>query len=188
MSGGRNTRNATKNALREVSKMPRIAFNQVRYSIDGKTFTATFSHQHCARTKDGTELPIKRTFIDSEGKRIMTKLRHITTCRLRDEAAPGVNVKGVAYCSMADDYNWRKGIKESFKRALEAGGIKVGTAEYGPHMRFFYLELPYKTYGPWATEVGGGSKITDVSPGASSVAATVVPPENKSGLAYAGMD
>jgi hypothetical protein len=67
------------------------------------------------------------------------KLRHITSCSLSTSADGkewAVVGAGNSYCSIRDKYRWRKGIKESLRRAITAAGIE----NEGPLLFAFYTE------------------------------------------------
>lgn len=130
--------------------MPRISRNSVQFRLNGKTYLATFAHQHCEESKD----PMDKVYVD-EGpgnfrmvKRVIKplvvpsklgkmKLRHITTCTLR-EGATEVGM-GMARCHVKDDYDWKKGIKASLRMAIAGAGLPEG-----PTLGAFYQELPVR--------------------------------------------
>jgi hypothetical protein len=139
--------------------MPRInRFAVVFPDRQGQLWQATFHHSH--NDEKGIE-----TLIDGK----WVRGRHITECILSIVGKTTGAVSATSLCSMKDQYNWKKGLKQSLMRAFEKAGIHAGTEEFGDMMANFYRELPIKAYPP-------------------HVAAVEIPPENRAGLGYAGMD
>ena len=108
--------------------MARIARNKVRFRVNDEEWIAVFQHEHA---RDGD-------YLLEETKR----LRHVTVCALGRVGTKGFSV-GEAKCSLKDTYNWRIGIKLSFKRALAVIQITPmeSRARYGEFMKEFFTEM-----------------------------------------------
>lgn len=111
--------------------MPRTSRNKVVFSVDGEEWVAVFKHEHA----NGKPL------VEHEGK-MTRKLTHVTTCLLGKIGSVGLSA-GEAKCSVRDYYDWRKGVKLSFERALEVRGIvrQGPDRRYGAFMREFFKEM-----------------------------------------------
>lgn len=152
--------------------MPRIARNIVEFTLRGITYRATFTHEHysgvhtstgrhtlhgkmrcktCIRTPfvklicddckgSGWVKAPKVLFKGADGK--PSPVRHITTCVISGSVS-GRMFTGVAACSLKDVYNWRKGIRESFVRAIAAYGVapEADRKEWGMWMREFFTQM-----------------------------------------------
>ena len=86
--------------------MPRISRTSVRFDVDGKTYLASFSHQHFEPPKKVDGL----------------KLKHITKCSLYGDCSLRGNsallAEGEARCSRKDVYTWLYGIRIAFDFAV----------------------------------------------------------------------
>ena len=114
--------------------MPRINRYTVEFPAAGKTYRASFDHQH---DEDATgELTLK-------GTREQLPLRHITTCYLGDieASSPEDLSEGVSFCAAADYYDWRKGNKMALLRAITKLGITREDPRYGEFLGGYYREL-----------------------------------------------
>ena len=151
--------------------MARIARNIVEFTVGLNTFRAVFNHQHCEESRDKVKaimdaerkkilyvvpLVLKPLVIDGkDGQRRICKthLRHITACRIHKLIAGSEELKtatkweevgeGYSFCSVNDNYDWRKGIKRALVDAIEDGQFLQG-----PMLRAFYTEL--RSRGPQA--------------------------------------
>lgn len=97
--------------------MPRISRNKVEFDVNGEKWIAAFEHMHA------------KTVVAKGGKVIVKpvatttglKLKHVTVCNLyRLNSTGEPEGHGVAHCSVRDEYNWRKGVKMAFSRALDS--------------------------------------------------------------------
>lgn len=106
--------------------MPRISRHVVSFTVRGKEWLATFGHQHSKEMYSEQ----KRRIIEVGLTDVLNPMpaRHITTCRLSMAARPHQSVMADARCSMKEPYNWKKGIKVSFERALVKAGYKAPIA------------------------------------------------------------
>ena len=125
----------------------RIARNIVEFRVGEDVFRATFHHQHGKEATDqypkrvagpnGKDYYVSRVLEpliidgkDRQGRPCKTELRHITACRLTKREKVGIGWldmgEGYSFCSINDNYDWRKGIKRSLVAALEDGGFAIG--------------------------------------------------------------
>ena len=111
--------------------MPRVARNKVSFIVDSEEWSAEFYHEHAPEGE----------YLLSDTK----KLRHTTLCEVIKAGDTGISI-GQSFCSIRDDYQWRKGIKLSFERALEVRGISPATdkLKYGKFMGAFFREMSVK--------------------------------------------
>ncbi len=105
--------------------------------------------------------PIIEELTGADGKRIVRKLRHVTTCSLYAVEGTAIGAQlvlkgeGKSRCSVRDKYNWRKGIKDSLKAAIKAAGIE----REGPVLASYYAELPKRPTPPSVEGVEGDVHI-----------------------------
>lgn len=134
--------------------MPRLTRNSVKFTVEGRTFLATFNHRHC----DESRLVGDRVVVSDDVlafkdvQRVITpikvgtlRLRHITKCTIfgGDSRSTSLGV-GEAHCSVKDDYNWRRGLKVALTRAIESMVVDGKAVNTGAFLGAFYRELPIR--------------------------------------------
>lgn len=164
--------------------MPRISRHVVSFAINGgKEWLATFGHQHSKEMYSEQ----KRRIIEVGLTDVLNPMpaRHITTCRLSMAARPHQSVRADARCSMKEPYNWKKGIKVSFERALVKAGYQAPIAgiinnvavrdirpstdpdriAWGQMLKAFYTEMGFR-----GTPTSGGNAASHLP----TIEATIV--------------
>ena len=113
--------------------MPRTDKTHVTFYVDGEEWRAVFKHEHARNPWHPLIVPSDKGSV---------KLTHVTTCLLGKVGDYGLSA-GDAKCSVKDDYDWRKGVKMSFERALYVRGItrQGDRAKYGRFMGEFFKEM-----------------------------------------------
>lgn len=105
--------------------MPRISRFVVEFDIDEKTWQAETSHQHALEEGSGATRHIVEPLVhriecgSDIGK--FVKVQHVTTIKLRHKGS-ATFLRGVAPCSLRDQYRWKRGIHLALQRALEKAG------------------------------------------------------------------
>lgn len=114
--------------------MPRLNRFVVALEVNNIPYKVAFHHDHYS-TLDAPLL---------EGKHRTLPIQHATKCFI--ESAGKEIATGISYCSMSDQYNWRKGIKLALTRALGSVGVSPsGDRElYGQFMQQYYTEVRKK--------------------------------------------
>lgn len=142
--------------------MPRTSRYNVEFEVDGKRYEAIFRHHHATDPKIGIPAGVNYGGMPMSP---VTKVLHVTECHLREAKSP-IFVRGVANCSLKDEYQWEEGIKFAFQRCLEKSrwcaiakllvdGAPTGKYEvmplddrYGRFMAAFFREMKLKDYWP----------------------------------------
>ena len=115
--------------------MPRTSRFDVVFNALGTQWLAHFSHRH-----DSKGLPYE--FRDRNDRPITTKVKHVTTCTLSNLLQNNpFTVEGEAFCSMKDQYDWKKGIKGALVRTLENMGYPSGHPNHGQMLNSFFKEV-----------------------------------------------
>lgn len=112
--------------------MPRTSRFDVLFNAHNTQWLAHFDHLH-----DSTK-GIEQTFVDEHDRPIITKVKHVTLCSLRNTLS-GETFEGVANCSMKDEYDWRKGVKMALSMAVEEVHDGTGLAK-GEMLNAFFKE------------------------------------------------
>lgn len=124
--------------------MPRISKFSVKFPVGEQTYIAHFSHHHSQKRGDLCEHRTEKVVNIVEpnpNRQIATPVRHVTRCRIF-KVGPGYTgvAEGSAACSFRDTYDWRKGVKLSFIRAI-AGHISTSDEIVNKFLAGFYQEL-----------------------------------------------
>lgn len=128
--------------------MPRVSRTAVEFTVDGVLYSASFTHTHLPRVAGKRKAVLRYDKID---------VQHITRCRVKTltSAAPlKFDVEGVACCSLKDHYDWLRGVKAAFERAILHAGITgmdvdgvplpkgdPSRVRYGQFMAAFFMEM-----------------------------------------------
>ena len=108
--------------------MPRINRTTTAFDINGGIYAATFRHTHF-------DPPVE---VMNSDHKPGPKVCHITTCILSTPL--GEKFEGEARCSSKDTYQWKRGLKLAFMRAVDAMPL-VGRDLRGAMMAGFFGEM-----------------------------------------------
>jgi hypothetical protein len=105
--------------------MPRISRFVVKFDVESVPYTAQFKHNHA------------KTYVKGSRTGDLLPIQHETTCQVSSyDRLLGI---GTAECSAYDEYDWRKGVKLAYVRALrKVQGMN--DVQFGRFMHSFFIE------------------------------------------------
>jgi len=147
--------------------MSRTARNAVNFEIEGQSYLALFTHQHCDESRKKGDIVwvvegntvgtfrkkaiqrIIKPLVVTDENGYKVKARHLTKCVLfrkgKGSAYDPIGF-GTSRCSVKDDYDWRLGIKTSLRRAITASRVIDPTLpSEGAFLNAYYRELKVRS-------------------------------------------